>query len=290
MKLMKWMSVLIVFSLMVIFVSGCKNNDNSMVGAQNSQITPDANATLDALYSISANVAIDNSGVLEEMSDVLQTASLAGIVNEDDNNMLNFVNNHRDVTKQYDSTSGWWTISVTRHRGNMLGFYYADYSRVYQDQFLNKNGQFQKFYIVPDGSTFDTAYTFNHKIVNGTGVLKTPKVSHILTGLSGAWTVTGTNTPTVTLNSSSSYVRTVSDTVTRNGAIRTLNGTLTLNFTNITGPRGSGLNWHRKTSGTIDRIIDITLGGQKVPIRIKGLSEATGTTFYIDAETGDIIN
>jgi hypothetical protein len=311
MKLMKWISMLFVFSLFVIFISGCKNNDNSVVGAQNSQITPDANATQDALYSISANVAIDNSGVLEEMSDVLQTASVDGIVNQDDNNMLNFGNNHRGVTKQYDSTSGWWTITVTRHRGNVLGFYYADYSRVYQDQFLNKDGQFQKFYIVPNGSTFDTAYTFNHKIVSGTGILKTPKVSHQLTGLSGAWTVIGTNTPIVTLNSTSPYIRSVSDTVTRNGAVRTLNGTLTLNFANITGPRGSGLNWHRKTSGTItgtyhavvtfqkgatytettiDRIIDITLGGQTIPIRIKGLSETNGTTFYIDAETGDIIN
>jgi hypothetical protein len=310
MKNMKWIPVLMVCTLTVIIYAGCKKNDNSIVNAQNSQVTPDANATQDALYSISANVAVDNSGVLEEMSDVLQTASVAGIVDEDDNTMLNFGNNHRSVTKQYDST-GWWTITVTRHRGNQLGLYYADYSRIYQVQFLNKNGQFQKFYVVPDGSTFDTAYTVIHKIVSGTGVLNTPKVSHLLTGLSGAWTVTGTNTSIVTLNSSSPYIRAVSDTITRNGSVHTLNGTLTLNFTNITGPRGSGLNWHLKTSGTItgtyhavvtfqkgavytettiDRIIDITLGGQTIPVRIKGLTETTGTTFDIDAETGDVIN
>ena len=311
MRYIKWTPLAIVFSLIVFFVTGCKNNDNNMVSSINPQSQPNAAATQDVLYSISANVAIDNSGVLEEMSDALQTASVSGIVNEDDNNMMNFGHNHKNVTKQYDSTSGWWTVTVTRLRGNMMGFYYADYSRVYQDQFLNKDGQFQKFYIAPNGSTFDTAYTFNHKIVSGNGILKTPKVSHQLTGLSGAWTVIGTNTPIVTLNSTAPYVRSVSDTVSRNGAVRTLNGTLTLNFTNITGPRGSGLNWHRKTSGTItgtyhavvtfqkgatytettiDRIIDITLGGQKIPVRIKGLSETNGTTFYIDAETGDIIN
>jgi hypothetical protein len=308
MKYLKLIPALIVFSLMVIFVAGCKNSDNSI---NPFQTQPDANATQDALYSISANVAIDNSGVLEEMSDVLQTASVAGIVDEDDNGMINFGHNHRGVTKLYDSTTGWWTITVTRYRGNMSGFYYADYSRVYQDQLLNKDGNFQKYYIVPNGATFDTAYTFYHKIVSGTGILKTPKVSHQLTGLSGSWTVTGTNTPVVTLNSTAPYIRSVSDTVSRNGAVRILNGTLTLNFTNITGPRGSGLDWHRKTSGTItgtyhavvtfqkgatytettiDRIIDITLGGQHVPIRIKGLTETTGTTFYIDAETGDVIN
>jgi hypothetical protein len=308
MRYMKWTPLVIVFSLMVIFLTGCKKNDNVV---NNPQSQTNSTATQDALYSISANVAIDNSGVLEEMSDVLQTASVSGIVDEDDNSMVNFGNNHRGVTKQYDSTTGWWTITVIRHRGGLLGLYYADYTRVYQDQFLNKNGFSQKFYIVPDGSSFDTAYTFNHKIVSGSGILKTPKVSHQLTALSGAWTVINTNTPVVTLNSSSPYIRSVSDTVSRGDAVRTLNGTLTLNFTNITGPRGSGLNWHRKTSGTItgtyhavvtfqkgatytettiDRIIDITLGGQSIPIRIKGLSEATGTTFYMDAETGEITN
>jgi len=280
-----------------------------MVNSLQSQ--PNADATQDALYSVAANVAIDNGGVLEDMSDVLQSASITGIVDEDDNGMMNFGHNHTGVTKQYDSTTGWWTVTVTRHRGNMIGFYYADYSRVYQEQFLNKDGQFQKFYIVPNGSSFDTAYIFNHKIVSGTGILLTPKVNHQLTGLSGAWTVTGTNTDVVTLNSTAPYIRSVSDTVTRGAAVRTLNGTLTLNFINITGPRGSGLNWHLKTSGTItgtyhavvtfkkgatytettiDRIINITLGGQQLPVRIKGLTETTGSTFYIDAETGDIIN
>ena len=311
MKYMKWIPVLIVFSLTVIIYTGCRNNDNSMVNSPNALQTTDAGITQDALYSVAANVAIDNGGVLEEMSDVLQTASIAGIADENINNMMNFGNSHTGVAKQYDSTTGWWTIAVTRHRGNVLGLYYAEYSRIYQDQFLNKNGQFQKFFIVPDGSSFDTAYSFNHKIVSGTGILKTPKVSHQLTGLSGVWTVTGTNTHNVILNSTSPYIRSVADTVTRNGAVRTLNGTLTLNFANIMGPRGSGLNWHRKTSGTItgtyhalvtfqkgavytettiDRIIDITLGGQTIPVRIKGLTETTGTTFDIDAETGDVIN
>ena len=309
MKYMKWIPGLIVFSLMVFFYTGCRNN-SSIVSSSNSPQTADTSATQDALYSIAANVAIDNGGVLEEMSDVLQTASITGIDDVDDN-MMNFGNSHTSVTKQYDSTTGWWTITVTRNRGNINGLYYAIYSRIYQDQFLNKNGQFQKSFIVPDGSSFDTAYTFNHKIVSGTGILKTPKVSHQLTGLSGEWTVTGTNTATVTLNTTAPYIRSVSDTVTRNGIVRTLNATLTLNFINIMGPRGSGLNWHRKASGTItgtyhavetiqkgttytektiDRIIDITLGGQQIPVRIKGLADATGTTFDIDAETGDIIN
>src|ERR1035437_3768109 len=105
MKYMKWIPVLIVFSFTVFSVTGCKSNDNSMVNS--SQPQSDANATQDALYSVAANVAIDNSGVLEEMSDVLQTASVTGLVDEDINNMMNFGHSHKGVTKTYDSTTGW---------------------------------------------------------------------------------------------------------------------------------------------------------------------------------------
>ena len=310
MKHIRSILLLSIFSLTIIFLGGCKSNDNSMINSPNSLQQPNTTATQDALYSVSANVAVNNGGVLEDMSDVLKTESVTGIIDEDDDNMMYFGHNHTGVTKQYDSISGWWTVTVTRHRGTLPGFYYADYTRVYQYQFLNKDDQFQKFYIVPVGTTFDTAYTVNHKIVSGTGILKTPKVSHRLISLSGVWTVTGANIPIVTLNSTEPYIRTVSDTVSRNGVVRTLNGTLTLNFINIKGPRGSGLNWHRKLSGTIsgtyhavvtfrkgttytettiDRIINITLGGQQIPIRIKGLTETTSTMFYIDAETGDLI-
>jgi hypothetical protein len=52
-------------------------------------------------------------------------------------------------------------------------------------------------------------------------------------------------------------MRVVSDTVTRNNSSRTLNGTLTVNFINVTSPRwdsprGGTLNWHHNLSGTID--------------------------------------
>lgn len=275
----------------------------------NSTTQVNKTATQDVAFSVASNVAIDNGGMLEEMSDMMKSASVMGVENDDMNGMMNFGHSNSTVTKQYDSTSGWWTITVTRQRGMIDGFYYANYQRVFQQQFLNKDGQFQKFYITPNGSTNDTAYTIKHLIVSGSGVLKTPKDSHKLTSLSGAWTITGANTPIVTLNSTAPYMRTVSDTLLKRGAVRTLNGTLTLNFINVTGPRGSGLNWHRKLSGTItgtyhavvtfskdtvytettiDRTINIVLGGQTLPVRIQGFNEQTGTTFNIDAETGEV--
>ncbi|MDR3610080.1 MAG: hypothetical protein P4L27_05925 [Ignavibacteriaceae bacterium] len=309
MKYIRLIVPLAIVFLTVIFLGGCKKNDNPTSPTNTTQTAVNTTATQDVAYSVAANVAVDNSGTLDEMSDVLKSASVEGIVNDDIEGMMNFGHSHSTVTKQYDSTTGWWTITVTRIRGTITGKYYTDIERVYQQQYLDKNGQFQKLYIQPSGTTNDTAYTINFRIVSGTGVLITPHDSHQLTGLSGAWTVTNANTRTVTLNTTSPYVRSVADTVMRGGAVRTLNGTLTLNFVNITGPRGSGLNWHRKFSGTItgtyhavvtfskggtytestiDRTIDITLGGQTIPIRIKGLHGDEGTVFNLDTETGDI--
>ena len=241
----------------------------------------------------------------DEMSDILKTASVSGIQNEDLNGIMNFGDCRTNVTRTYDSTSGWWTLTLERHRGNVNGFYYSDYSRVYKHQFLNKDGLFQKNYITGT----DTAYSIKHEIVSGTGIMKTPKLSHQLTSLSGASTITGTNTDFVTFNSTSPYVRSVADTMTRNNSVRTLNGTLTLNFINVTGPRGGGVRWHLKTGGTIegtyhavvtfqrggtytektiDRIIHIVLGVDPAN-RKKAEVNVSGSKFYIDIETGEFL-
>ena len=301
------LSISVVF-LTILFFSGCSKNNNP-TAPSNTTTQVNKIATQDVAYSVASNIAIDNGGMLEEMSDMLKSASIAGIENEDMYGMMNFGHFHSNVTKQYDSTSGWWTITITRQRGILDGFYYANSQRVFQQQFLNKDGQFQKFYITPNGASNDTAYTIKHLIVSGSGVLITPYDSHKLTSLSGAWTITDANKPIMTLNSTTPYMRTVSDTLMKRGGVRTLNGTLTLNFINVTGPRGSGLNWQTKLTGTItgtyhavvtfskdtvytektiDRSINIVLGTQTLPVRIKGFNESAWTTFNINTETGDV--
>jgi hypothetical protein len=167
-------------------------------------------------------------------------------------------------------------------------------------QFLDKNGQFQKKYI----DNGDTAYTVNHKIVGGTGVFNNLWLAHQLKALSCAWTGTGTNTSTVMINTSSPYTRSAIDTIFgANGGVRTLDHTITVNFINVTGPRGTGLDWWLKTSGTltchyhadvtfqkgstytektIDRDFTVTLGGPKLIIVVGG------QTFQADPNTGGI--
>jgi len=304
MKYMRLYLPLTVVLFTFMFFAGCKkNNDVVNPGNNNNITTPDVSSTTDVAYAVAANLAVDNGGTIEDMSDVLNVATPDGIQSADMTGMLNFGNSHTGVTKSYDSLTGWWTVTVARQRGNVNGFYFANYSRVYKIQFLNQNGAFQKLYI----TNKDTAYVINHQIVSGIGILNTPKVSHQLTSLSAAWTVTGANLSKVTINTTAPYVRAVSDTMTRNNSVRTLNGTLTLNFINVVGPRGCPLNWHRDISGTvdgtyhavvtfqkgstykdstIDKTIHIVFGKQTN----KQIAEVdvSGIVYYVDVETGDI--
>ena len=308
MKYLKTYLPLTIIFFTFVFFTGCKKNDAVVNSNTNNLTTPDVSATTDAAYAVAENVALNSGGALDEVSDVMNIASSTGIQNDDMTGMMNFGDSHtRVVSRTYDSTSGWWTITISRHRGTVNGLYYADYTRVYKHQFLNKNGQFQEFYITNN----DTAYSVKHEIVSGTGVLITPKLSHNLISLSGARTVTGTNTSTVTFNSTAPYIRSVVDTMTRNNSIRTLTGTLTLNFINVMGPRGHALNWHRDISGTIDgtyhavvtfqkgatyteKTIDKTIHivfGKPIASHLLGQVaeiDVDGTKFIVDLETGEV--
>jgi len=238
------------------FFAGCKKNDNVVnpnSNTNNNVTAPDVSSTTDAAYAVAANLAIDNGGAFEDMSDLLLSASTDGLKNEDSNGMPDFDNCHSGVAKSYDSTTGWWTVTVTRHRGNVNGKYYTNYERVYKYQFLDTAGMFQKYYITKK----DTAVNANYEIVSADGILRTPKVSDRLVSLTAAWNAGGINSKQILLNTTSPYVRAVSDTMTRNNSKRTLNGTLSVNFIKITSPssgspKGGTLNWQGDISGTID--------------------------------------
>lgn len=290
-----WLFVGLTFASFSIF-NGCKKNDNLTDADYEYQ------ATEDAAQTVAGAVAVNSGGVMDQMSDALNTATTSGM--QTGSTTISYFGTALDsVNKTYDSVTGWWTVTVVKKRGNPTGNYYAKFTRVYKHQFVNKNGQFQKSYIVGT----DTAYTVNHKIVSGDGELKTPRLSHKLLQLSCDWIATGTNTTTVTINTTTSgpYFRKSSDTLNRiDGAVRTLNSELTVNFINVKGPRGSGLNWHQKTSGTltgtyhaivtfqkgvqyrekeINRTFTITLGGTKSKLDIGGKK------YDLDLESGEIL-
>ncbi|MGH7493614.1 MAG: hypothetical protein ACREOO_14650 [bacterium] len=267
----------------VFILAGCDKNDPASSN-ENSTM-----ATEDAAESIASAVGSDNGGAMDQLADVAELASIAGIQGQD-GAALGKRNEAADVDTSYDPGTGTWTVIISRERGNPDGPYYAAFSRTYTYQFLNKDGQPQKYWRVRNGGQVDTAYTIKFNIVEGTGTHRTPRLSQQLTDLSGAFTATGTNTPLITVNGT--YSRSAVDTITTRNAVRTLDYTLSLNFIDIKIPRGTRSIYASQITGTItgnytatatfqrgslysekniDRDFTITLGGGNARIRINGL-------------------
>ena len=268
-------------------ISGCQKETPT-----ESQLSS-AVATEDAAQSISSSLSVNSGGAIEQIADMVNISSSAGLSNDASTMTVGGKLNNATITRTYDSTNGWWNATVTRERSNISGTIHSTYTRVYKYQYINANGAFQKNYITVNGATSDTAVTINHEIFSGTGYAVTPRIDHKLLSLTGKWIVTNANSDTVTFNSLSSnpYSRSSSDTVTTWNGMRTLNSSLVLNFTDVKGARGSGLNWRSKASGkitgtyhaivsvlkgqtytekTIDRAFDITIGGTNPIINVNG--------------------
>lgn len=257
------------------------------------------NATEDAAESIASAVGADNGGAADQLSDVIELAGTSGLQKPAEVLLGKYSepNTIASIDTSYDPVTGTWTLRLERARGNPNGIPYAEISRTYTYQFLNKNGQPQKYW----KTGADTAYTIKFNIVEGTGTHRTRRLSQELTALSGSFTATGVNTRLVTINGT--YFRSAVDTVTTRNAVRTLDHALNLTFTNVQGPRGSRLELSRKISGTvsgtytakvtfqrgesygettINRSFTINLGGGNANLNI------SGKNFEADLTSGEL--
>lgn len=279
-------------ALAALALVACQNDDP--VSSNDS-----LNATEDAAESIASAVGADNGGATDQLSDVIELAGASGLQKPAEVLLGKYSepNTIASIDTSYDPVTGTWTLRLERERGNPNGIPYAEISRTYTYQFLNKNGQPQKYWKV--GA--DTAYTIKFNIVEGTGTHRTRRLSQQLTGLSGSFTATGVNTRLVTINGT--YFRSAVDTVTTRNAVRTLDHALNLTFTNVQGPRGSRLELSRKISGTvsgtytakvafqrgesygettINRSFTINLGGGNANLNI------SGKNFEADLTSGEL--
>ena len=276
-----------IIMLLTIVMSGCRDNTITDSGTN---IT----STDDAAESIAASLASPNGGVMDQVGDVLDVPSIAGIGKTNASSI-----SPSDVTKQYDDATGWWTVTVARQKTMM--HHTAEIHRVYQYQFLNKDNHFQKFWL----TGIDTAHSIHFKIINGTGNFTSPHHLHRLNSVSADWLATNTNTPIVTLNTvnDGAYTCSGSDTLSKNGRVRTLNYTLSMVFHDVTGPRGHRLDLEDKTGGTItgtyiatvtftsgtgyserniNQSFTLTLGGGNADLHIGGRH------FHPNMRTGDL--
>jgi hypothetical protein len=242
-----------VYALMVTatvaFLAGCgKDNPTNPVA--------EASVTEDAAESIASAVGQDDGGALDQMSDVADITSAAGINDAASAGKSASILSHSIDTTWNPATST-WTLTLQRQRGTGTGTNYANVTRVYQYQFLNKDWVPQKYWRVPNGTGVDTAYTLKFTVVSGTGEHHTAHLSQHLTSVSGDWTITGANTATLTINGS--YSRSAVDTVMTRNATRTLDHTLNLIFTNVQVPRGSRDDLAQHATGTISGTYNATI-------------------------------
>jgi hypothetical protein len=289
------------------FITGCDKHDGPM------QAQMDGTATDDAVASIASAAGDDNGGASNNIGDLISLAGPDGIASLAANLSKEYgIMTTAIVDSTYDPTSGWWTITVTHEKNTPSDQYYTNMSRTYKVQFL-KNGVPQRYWKVQNGTSIDTANVIKKIVVSGTGESKTPHIHHFLKSLTASFIATNTNTNIVTINSDAPYVRAGVDTVTTANAVRTLDHTMTMTFTDITGPRlrpnavlYTRRNLSNQTTGTIageykanvtvqrgttytektiDRTFTITLGSGEGSIGIKG----DGRKFRVNLLTGEQI-
>lgn len=223
---------------LALFVLGCEKT---------TEPTTDY-ATQDAAESIASAIGEDNGGILDQLGDIALVCSPNGFqslsMESSGGGALNKGIQAAD-TLYYDSSTGYWTVEISRERSELFGLYYARFSRRYQVQFRNAAGQPQQFYIV--GA--DTARSVNFKILDGTGYARSPRWSHHLSAIVADWTVTNAHTNILTVNGT--YNRSGIDTLLTYNGIRAADHTLEMTMSEITGPRGNRNNISVATSGQL---------------------------------------
>lgn len=268
----KSMSIGILFLAAGLLWQGCAKNP-----AEPQVSTMSVNE--DVAASVADNLSENTGGAMDQINDLISltgTAPLAKSVGTDQ---------VEDKNTVYDEATGTWTATISRERGNPSGNYYAQFSRIYTYQFVNKDGQPQKNYITNN----DTARTIYFKVLEGTGRHHTLRISQQLLAVTASFTATSVHTPTVVINGSSK--RSAVDTLTTVRVVRVHQHSTDLNFSNVTGPRGSRLDLSKKVSGTVtgtysatitflkgegyedrtvNRAIEIILGSGESQIRFSG--------------------
>ncbi len=283
---------LLAAALLMLLVTGCQKE--TIVALDEGTNVPSVD-NQDVALSVAGAIGEDGGGALDQVGDLMILATpqgAQGLAKEIDPNII------QTKTVTYDSLSKTWTVMVERQEGTPGDSIWGTWSRTFTHQYRNQDGIAQKFYIT-DG---DTAYSIAFNIITGTGEFHTPRRSHQLKSISGAWVAANTNTDMITVNGT--FQRAALDSIFRLNGMRISDHSLNLDLTDVTGPRGSRRDLSRKVSGsisgtfhadmqliingetwyrTVDRDIDIQLGNGEADINVGG------EQFTSDPKKGEII-
>ena len=219
---------------MLVLGSGCKKNSTEPLTT-----TTTVTANQDAAQSIANAMGEDNGGVADQIGDAVDATGSSGVMlnvgafSPEQGGLLKGVATDADtVTKTFNASDTSWTIYVSRHRVGLFGRQ-AGFTRTYNVKFIDPNGITLPRYGTT--SPADTATTIKFSVLSGTGYTITKFVSTHLLSISSDFTITGTNTSSVTVNGT--FTRTGTDTIKTLLGERVLNHTLTATLVNVTRPR-----------------------------------------------------
>jgi len=280
--------VLGTLTMAAFFAAGCKKNDSP---PNTPSVTASADVS-DAADAVSDALASNNGGAMDQVNDLFEisggVAVSGGVLGK----------TFGDTTINgavYDSSSMSWTKVITRGDSLFAPAFYGYWTRVYWLQFRS-DGHAQEF----RKTNNIVADTIWHKLLGGTGYFWTPRLVHHLLSISSNWTVSNTNTDTVTINGTYTWsgIDSIKSIVlARKG--RVLTRTIALLFENVKGPRGPRIARSTGTSGkivvtysatvtapgklpyTVTEQFTVVLGGGSAAFSIEG------TKFVSDLATGD---
>ncbi len=237
---------LMLAALGLLALAGCSSDDPATPAAS-SAVT----AEKDAAEAIAADLSADDGGLLDQVADAV---GMAGGINlalkASDCEGL------RDAV--YDETTGTWTVTVERERGDIDGVNYAAFTRVFTVRFLDADGVPQMHYM-EDGVA---AVTIEFAILSGSGVHRTQRMEQNVLSLEAAFVITGTDQDLVTINGT--WARSAGTVLTNPQFVRTHDSTLQLELIDVVAPRSVDHDLAQAVSGTItgvyDALITVTRG------------------------------
>lgn len=242
---------LMVALLGLIALAGCSENDATNPAATNTASL--ATADKDAAEAIATDLGSDDGGLVDQISDAVSFAGGVDMIAKSGDRQCEGL---RDAA--YDETTGTWTITIERERGEVDGVPYASFTRVYTVRFLDELGEPQMRYDV-DGSL---ANTIEFNIVSGSGTHITRRVVHNLDELTGAFVVTDAHTDLVTINGT--YLRSGTHSMSNDKFSREHASTLNVELIDVMAPRGSERDMSAAVSGTVtgtyEALITVTRG------------------------------
>ncbi len=237
-------TILIALLAIVALLAGC--GDDSTTAPNSPPLTADK----DAAEAVAADIGSENGGLTDQLADL--SISLDGLNAAKDGPMIP---QNGFATRDYDETSGTWTVTIDRERGDPEGTPYHSFNRVYTLRFLDLDGESMQYRVVDE----DTASTVEFNIVSGSGDHRTRRMERTLTELTGSLVVTNVNTEIVTVNGS--YHRAAGHHLETPVFSRTLDGVLDFELIDVMLPRGARHNHAAAISGTITGtfVADITI-------------------------------